>query len=101
MKPLHGWTTAVLVLWLSPALGAQPAWDLSRPKKEPAYQSEPRYALVVFGLKAETRVWMVLDGSILYVDLNANGDLTEPDKRLEPNNPTDGSNRFNRFGNPG
>jgi len=41
---------------------------------------------------------MVLDGTTLYVDRNGNGDLTEPDERLEPNNPTDGSNRF---GNPG
>jgi hypothetical protein len=74
------------------------AWDLTPPIKEPKYRKEPRYALLVFGPKREQRVWMVLDGTTLYVDRNANGDLTEPDKRLEPNNPKDGSNRF---GNPG
>jgi hypothetical protein len=70
------------------------AWDLTPPTKEPKYQNEPRYALLVFGPKREQRVWMVLDGTTLYVDRNANGDLTEPDKRIEPNNPKDGSNRF-------
>lgn len=73
-------------------------WDLTPPTKEPKYQKEPRYALLVFGPKRETRVWMVLDGTTLYVDRNANGDLTEPDERIEPNNPKDESNRF---GNPG
>lgn len=74
------------------------AWDLTPPVKEPSYRNEPRYALLVFGPQREERVWMVLDGTTLYVDGNGNGDLTEPDKRLDPNNPTDGSNRF---GNPG
>ncbi|MGI8977959.1 MAG: hypothetical protein ACR2FY_01910 [Pirellulaceae bacterium] len=74
------------------------AWDLAPPKKEPKYQKEPRYALLVFGDKREQRVWMVLDGTTLYVDRNANGDLTEPEERLEPNKPKDGSNKI---GNPG
>jgi hypothetical protein len=69
-------------------------WDLTPPIKEPKYQNEPRYALLVFGPKRDQRVWMVLDGTTLYVDRNGNGDLTEPDERLEPNNPKDGSNRF-------
>jgi len=50
--------------------------------KEPAYQSKPKYCLVVFGPEAKTRVWMVLDGDVLYVDRNANGDLTETGKRV-------------------
>ncbi len=70
------------------------AWDLTPPAKEPKYEKEPRYALLVFGPKREQRVWMVLDSSALYVDRNANGDLTEPGERLEPNNPKDDSNRF-------
>jgi hypothetical protein len=74
------------------------AWDLTPPVKEPRYRNEPRYALLVFGPKRATRVWMVLDGTTLYVDRNGNGDLTEPGKRLEPNNPADGSNRY---ANPG
>ena len=88
---------------LPPAPRPQPdlpkgAWDLSPPKTEPKYQKEPRYALLAFGPKREARVWMVLDGTTLYVDRNANGDLTEPEERLEPANPKDGSNKF---GNPG
>jgi hypothetical protein len=98
MKPLHRWLAASLLVWALPAPGAEPAWDVTGPAKEPKYQSEPRYALVVFGPKAQTRVWMVLDGPVLYVDLNANGDLTEPGERLQRKDPKDGSNRF---GNPG
>ncbi len=48
-------------------------WDLTPPAKEPKYQKEPKYALLVFGPKRDTRVWMVLDGTSLYVDSNANG----------------------------
>jgi len=59
--------------------------------KEPAYiATPPLYGLLVFGPSAQKRIWMVLDHSnrgaerydILYVDLNANGDLTEPSERL-------------------
>src|SRR5438477_9924634 len=48
--------------------------------KEPAYGSKPKYCLVVFGPEAKSRVWLVLDTNVLYVDRNANGDLTEPGK---------------------
>jgi hypothetical protein len=60
--------------------------------KEPAYTSKrPLYGLLVFGSKAQARVWMVLDRStrndefydVLYADLNANGDLTEPAERFK------------------
>src|SRR5262249_35209582 len=44
--------------------------------KEPAYRSEPGYCLLVFGAEAKTRVWLVVDGPRLFVDRNANGDLT-------------------------
>jgi len=59
-------------------------------KKEPVYQSKSaQYALLVFGPKAETRVWVVLDlvaepwqndGSknALYIDRDGDGDLTGP-----------------------
>jgi hypothetical protein len=50
--------------------------------KEPAYAGKPRYALLVFGPKAQTRVWLILDGDTLYVDRNGNGDLTEEGKRV-------------------
>jgi hypothetical protein len=55
--------------------------------KEPTYlAARPLYGLLVFGPTAQKRIWMVLDRSqpeterydLLYVDLNANGDLTEP-----------------------
>jgi hypothetical protein len=63
------------------------AFDLTtidrRISKEPPYQGKPKYCLVVFGPKAEKRVWLVLDGDVLYVDRNGNGDLTEYGKRVE------------------
>ena len=53
--------------------------------KEPAYQSKtPRYCLVVPDVEAKTKIWLVLDGDVLYVDRNANGDLTEAGKKIEP-----------------
>jgi len=50
--------------------------------KEPAYQSKPKYCLVVFGPEAKTRVWLVLDGDVLYADRNGDGDLTGKDERF-------------------
>lgn len=51
--------------------------------KEPAYQSKtPKYALLVFGPEARTRIWLVLDGTTLYVDRNGNGDLTEAGEKV-------------------
>jgi hypothetical protein len=55
---------------------------IDRTIKEPAYHSRPQYCLLLFGREAQTRIWLVLDGDILYVDKNANGDLTEPGKRF-------------------
>jgi hypothetical protein len=56
--------------------------------KEPAYQSKsPSYGLLVFGPEAKSRAWVVLDGDILYVDRNCNGDLTEAGERLVIKNP--------------
>jgi hypothetical protein len=59
--------------------------------KEPKYVAKrPLYAMLAFGPAAQKRIWIVLDRStagaelydILYVDLNANGDLTEPAERV-------------------
>jgi hypothetical protein len=50
--------------------------------KEPAYQSKPKYCLLVFGSDAKTRIWLVLDGDRLYVDRNGNGDLTLGPERV-------------------
>jgi hypothetical protein len=52
--------------------------------KEPAYQSKaPSYCLLVFGSEAKTRIWLVLDGDVLYIDRNGNGDLTEAGEKLQ------------------
>jgi len=52
--------------------------------KEPSYaRGEVRYCLAVMGPKAERRLWIVADEKNLYVDVNGNGDLTEPDERFK------------------
>ena len=65
---------------------AASAVDLSKIErkivKEPAYQSKPKYGLLVLGPEAKTRVWLVQDGDTLYVDRNGNGDLTEPEEKV-------------------
>lgn len=53
--------------------------------REPAWKTEgPRYCLLVFGPKADYRVWLVLDGDTLLVDRNGNGDLTEAGESTKP-----------------
>jgi hypothetical protein len=52
--------------------------------KEPSYGSAPHYALLVFGPEAAHRSWLVMDGdNLLFVDRNGNGDLTDPEDRIE------------------
>src|SRR5262249_6713346 len=43
----------------------------------------PKYCLLVFGLQADRRLWLVLDGDTLFVDTNGNGDLTEAGKKVK------------------
>jgi hypothetical protein len=50
--------------------------------KEPAYQKSPKYALLLFGNEARLRVWLVLDGDTVYLDRNADGDLTAKDEHF-------------------
>src|SRR5438876_7831896 len=52
-------------------------------KKEPVYQGKPKYCLLALGPKAETRVWLVLDGEVLYMDTRGTGDLTGAE-RVKP-----------------
>jgi len=59
--------------------------------KEPKYEGKPTYCLLAFGPEADFRVWLVLDGTVLYVDRNGNGDLTEPNKRVVTQYRGDGS----------
>ncbi len=73
-----------------------PAVDLTKIDrtiaKEPAYKNKPKYCLLVFGQEAKTRVWLALDGDVLYVDRNGNGDLTEKEERC-PSAPQDETDR--------
>src|SRR5262252_1347668 len=56
-----------------PAPGAAPpaVFDLAKVDRtladEPPYRNDPKYCLVVFGPEARTRIWLVLDGDMLYV----------------------------------
>lgn len=60
-------------------------------RKEPKYVAAPRYALFLFGRKGEMKVWAVLDKSdaklphydVVYLDKNADGDLTAPKERFQ------------------
>src|SRR6266436_6095224 len=52
--------------------------------KEPAYQSTPKYSLIALGNSGDVKVWMVEDGRRLFVDKNANGDLTDDGPPIEP-----------------
>lgn len=59
--------------------------------REPAYVGAPAYGCFLFGLNGEIRMWAVLDRSkpdapatdVLYLDRDADGDLTEPGERLQ------------------
>lgn len=80
---------AALCLWSTVALAAGPeVVDLTTTDRtivrEPVYQRQPHYALFVFGMKAEHRSWFVVDGdSVAYIDRNGDGDLTDPEDRVE------------------
>src|SRR5438552_4184636 len=77
------WTVGLFGLLVPAATADADLTQLDRSiKKEPQYRTKsPRYCLLVFGPEARTRVWLVLDGDSLYVDRNANGDLTEDGER--------------------
>jgi thiol-disulfide isomerase/thioredoxin len=52
--------------------------------KEPTYQFTPKYSLMALGDSGDVKVWMVEDGKRLFVDKNANGDLTDDGPPIEP-----------------
>jgi ribosomal protein L24 len=54
--------------------------------KEPTYQSTPKYSLITLGKSGDVTVWMVENGRRLFVDKNANGDLTDDGSPIEPSN---------------
>src|SRR5262245_9126686 len=84
MSRLYLWSVVAVLAIHLPGYAA----DLSKVDrtigKEPAYesQSKPKYCLVVFGPEAKTRIWLVLDGDVLYADRNGDGDLTGKDERI-------------------
>jgi len=53
-------------------------------RNEPAYESTPKYCLLLLGASGNVKVWMVEDGRRLYIDKNANGDLTDDGPPIEP-----------------
>src|SRR5262249_14910455 len=73
---------AGLAFWAAPAAATDLAKVDRTIKKEPAYKNRPLSGLLVSGPDARARVWVVLDGTTLYVDRNGDGDLTAPDERL-------------------
>lgn len=68
---------AALVLLPGQALTTDPPGAAVRQAKEPKYRSTPRYCSLAFGPAANEQFLVVLDGTDLYLDRNANGDLTE------------------------
>jgi len=92
---IHG--ISALVVAAAMALTAQGA-DLTKIDRtiasEPAYKTKPKYGLLVFGPEAKSRVWLVLDGDVLYVDRNGNGDLTEKGERINQVRASDETNGF-------
>ena len=63
--------------------------------KEPTYQSTPKYSLITPGNSGDVKVWMVEDGKRLFVDKNANGDMTDDGPPIEPSHVRDlGANRW-------
>jgi hypothetical protein len=87
-----GLACVLLASVVGPAADEPPLQNIDRRiAKEPEYTSKrPLYCLLAFGPAAQKGVWIVLDQStpqsrrydLMYVDLNANGDLTEPAERF-------------------
>jgi hypothetical protein len=78
------WLGVLVGLTFAPSAAAVDLAKVDRSiRKEPPYQSkDPSYCLLVFGPDAAVRVWVVLDGDVLHLDRNGNGDLTDPGERI-------------------
>ncbi len=84
----RSWLTGLVLAMAAMAHAAEPGVDLTTIdrtiRKEPAYEAEPYYALLVAGQRAEHRVWLVIDGDeVSYLDRNGNGDLTDEGERID------------------
>ncbi len=81
----HFWIALLFLGFCGPVMAADLNAVDRRIKKEPAYATKsPSYVLLVLGPEAKDRIWLVKDGTTLYVDRNGNGDLSEPGKKLAP-----------------
>jgi hypothetical protein len=83
MKACHGCLVLLVALWANAALSDDLTTIDRRISKEPKYETQPYYVLLVFGPQADRHAWLVLDGEVLYVDRNCNGDLTEANERVD------------------
>src|SRR6187401_2509659 len=89
-------TLLAAILLLAPPAQAADLAKLPRTiAREPAYQTKtPRYCLLVFGLDAKSRVWLVQDGDTLYADRDGNGDLTGEGNRVKVKQQSDSYRSF-------
>jgi hypothetical protein len=68
---------------LGPAVAAADVGPIDRTlRRQPAYAARPHYCLLLFGPEGKTRVWLVAAGEEFYADVNGDGDLTRPGKRV-------------------
>jgi hypothetical protein len=82
MRPLLT-ILSVLLVAAVPARGVDYAKIDRRLAKEPTYASKsPKFALLLFGPEAKLRVWVALDGDVVYLDRNGDGDLTAEGERF-------------------
>lgn len=67
--------------------------NVKRPiRREPVWTSRmPRYCLFV--VSPERRIWFVVDGDDLYMDINGDCDLTDPGEKLPRREPSDEQRR--------
>ena len=65
---------------------------------EPQYENEPRYGLLVAGVDAKEKFWIVLDGQTVYLDRNSNGDLTDADEKIVAGDVKGGSSEVTQIG---
>lgn len=85
MPWIHAQMLAIAAVAISSEMAFAEEVDLSKMdrsiRREPVWTSgEPQYCLFV--VSAEKRVWFVVDGDDLYMDINGNGDLTDPGEKL-------------------
>ncbi len=84
LKPRSAVGAALILLVLGGFAVAADLAEIERSlAKEPRYESDqPGYVLLAFGSKATTRVWLVVDDDVVYLDRNGNNDLTDLDEKI-------------------